>query len=408
MPHIKSFKGIRPQPAYVDQVVIHMEGLSVEQAKVVRETTPYSYVNMLVPKLEHRFLRGSKKELAYKKINENFEEYLENGILVEDERPSIYIYRISHKNVIQTGIWTITSIDDYLDNTVKKHELTRAEREAGLIEYIQQTGIDANPVLITYPANKTIQDIITKSIESEPCLNFRKSGEEHWLWKIECEHEIQQVIDAFGNLPVSYIADGHHRAAAACTAGIERRKLNLKHRGDEEYNFFTSVYISDNELFILGFHRLIKNLTISSTELLLKLQEHFEVTPDDNLTPSVLHEFGMYLKGKSYRLLAKPHTFNSKNPVEELDVTILQKFVLSPLIGITDPRTDQRISFAGGSVAVADLVKQVDDGKFELAFFLFPVSVNQLIEVADAGEVMPPKSTWIQPKFLTGLLIHQL
>lgn len=408
MPHIKSFKGIRPHPDYVADVVIHMEGLSVEQAKIVRENTPYSYVNMLVPKQEHRFLRGSRKELAYKKINENFEEFLEKGILIQDEKPSLYVYRIAHNGVVQTGIWTITSIDDYLDNTIKKHELTRAEREAGLIEYMQQTGIDANPVLITYPPDATIKSIIRKTTQKDPCLNFFKSGEEHWLWKIDHEGDIQLIVDAFKNLPVSYIADGHHRAAAACTSGIERRKLNLKHTGTEEYNFFTSVYIATDELVILGFHRLIKELNISSDELLNKLEEHFELVPSNELRPSKLHEFGMYIKGSGYILHAKRHTINTSHPVDELDVTILQQNILSPILGINDPRTDKRISFSGGVTPVTDLIRQVDEGNFEAVFFLFPVSVDQLINVANAGEVMPPKSTWIEPKFLTGLLINQV
>lgn len=406
MPHIKPFKGIHPHPDYADQVVIHMEGVSIAEAKLIRESTPYSFVNMLVPKLENRFLRGSKKELAYKQINENFEDFLEKGVLIEDELPAVYVYRIMHHGILQTGIWTITSIDDYLDNTIKKHELTRAEREAGLIEYLQQTGMDANPVLITYPPDEVVGRIISDTTKSEPCLNFCKAGEQHWLWKIEKEDAINDVVAAFKNLPATYIADGHHRAAAACTAGIERRKLNLKHTGKEEYNFFTSIYIPANELVIYPFHRLIKSMPVTAGQLLDRLEEHFQVIPAESLLPSQLHEFGMYLDGNHYKLVARAHSWNINHPVEQLDVTILQKYVLSPLMNINDPRTDERISCVGGIEPVNEVVARIDDGTFDVAFFLYPVSVNHLIQVADAGEVMPPKSTCFEPKFLTGLLIH--
>jgi uncharacterized protein (DUF1015 family) len=228
MPKIKAFQGIRPNPQYVDQVVLPLENLSIDQAKEIRQDNPRSYVNMLVPKLENRFMLGSKKELAFKQINENFEDFLEKGIYLQDREPSLYVYRIAHKGMVQTGIWTITSIDDYLNNTVKKHELTRHDREVGLIEYLQQTGIDANPVLITYPPDPDIESIIADTV-TKPCnLHFSLMDEEHWLWKISDPAIVNALIRCFGALPASYIADGHHRAAAACTAGIERRKRNLK------------------------------------------------------------------------------------------------------------------------------------------------------------------------------------
>ncbi len=412
MPKIKPFRGIRPNPAFVDQVVLQIENLTLDEAKIIRQENPYSYINMLVPKLDNIFLRGSKKELAYKKINENFEEFLEKGVLTRDEKPALYVYQISHRGILQTGIWTVTAIDDYLNNTIKKHELTRADRELALIDYLQQTGIDANPVLITYPSVTDIERIISKTCKAVPDLKFNKENAEHQLWKIDHLDDVNALRRAFANLPVSYIADGHHRAAAASLLGIERRKQNLKHTGEEEYNFFTSVYMATDQLRIFEFHRLLKDLNgLSTAGFLSKIETHFEieVLKDSKVfKPQKLHQFGMYLDKTWYKLTAKVKTYQQNNPVAELDVTILQEYVLSPIMDISDPRIDARLSFVGGVTPVEELVKQVDEGNYAVAFTLFPTSIEQLIRVADAGEVMPPKSTWFEPKFQAGLIIHQV
>ena len=355
-------------------------------------------------------MMGSKTELAYKKINENFEDFLERGILIRDAKPSLYIYQVAHRGIVQTGIWAITSIDDYLNNTIKKHELTRADREKALIDYLQQTGCDANPVLITYHPDKKVDQIIKYTIKNKPNLSFTQEKANHKLWKIDDEAPLNGLVESFSQLKVSYIADGHHRAAAASLLGIERRKMNLKHMGTEEYNFFTSVYMATDQLRIYPFHRLLKDTgDFTADEFLKQLNKNFEVNPvKQAVEPSVVHEFGMYLSGNWFKLIAKPQTYHQNNPVAELDVSILQDLVLSPLIGINDPRTDSRISFVGGVIPVEDLVKSVDEGNFAVAFTLYPTSIEQLIRVADAGEVMPPKSTWFEPKFQAGLVIHQI
>lgn len=412
MPKIKPFYGIRPNPDYAGEVVLNMENLSLEEAKLIRQKNPYSYVNMLVPKLDNLFLRGSKNELAFKKINENFEEFLDKGVLIRDSKACIYIYRISRSGRIQTGIWTVTSVDDYLNNNIRKHELTRPEREMVLVNYMQQTGIDANPVLITYPGLPEINQAIQKACLQAPDLSFHKLGAKHELWKVDRQEEFITLIAEFHKLSSAYIADGHHRAAAAARLAMEQRKLNPKYTGEEEYNFFTSVYMAFDQLDIFGFNRVVKDLNgLASTEFLEHLEDTFTINKNSTkevMVPSQIHKFGMYLDGSWYRLVVRPHIIQTDKAVEELDVSILQKHVLSPLLGISDPTTNSRISFSGATLPVESLVKQVDRGEYAVLFTLFPTTIEQLIRVADAGEVMPPKSTWFEPKFQAGLLIHQI
>lgn len=409
MPKIKPFRGIHPGKNFAGQVVLNLENLSLTEAKLIRQENPYSYVNMLVPKLDNFFLLGSRNELAFKKINENFEEFLDEGILVKDPLPSIYVYQINRDGHTQTGIWTTTSIDDYLNNVVRKHELTRADREQSLIDYLQQTGIDANPVLITYKSVPEIERILGETILKEPDITYTKENSEHKLWIIDQKAIITSLIKAFGSLPSSYIADGHHRAAAASLYGIQRRKLNLKHKGDEEYNFFTSVYMSTDQLKIYGFNRLVKDLKgLPVSEFLRKLKIDFNITDSDKVVlPTEMHAFGMYLD-KKWFLLEFKHQLNCKSPVEELDVSILQQYIFSGILNISDPRTDPSIDFIAGPLPINDLIYKVDQKEFALAFTLFPTRIDQLIRVADEGEVMPPKSTWFEPKFDVGLLIHHI
>jgi uncharacterized protein (DUF1015 family) len=409
MPKIKPFSGIHPGKNFAGQVVLNLENLSLIDAKLIRQENPYSYVNMLVPKLDNFFLLGSKNELAFKKINENFEEFLDEGILVKDPEPSIYVYQINRDGHTQTGIWTTTSIDDYLNNVVRKHEHTRADREQSLIDYLQQTGIDANPVLITYKSVPEIEKILLETVAKEPEIIYTKENTEHKLWAIDHKAVIKSLIKAFAGLPSSYIADGHHRAAAASLYGIQRRKLNLKHRGDEEYNFFTSVYMSADQLNIYGFNRLVKNLKgLSVSEFLEKLKIDFNIIVSDKvIVPGKMNEFGLYLD-KKWFLLEFKQRLNPKSPVEELDVNILQEYILSGILNISNPRTDPDIDFVAGPLPINDLIDKVDQNEFALAFTLFPTSIDQLIRVADEGEVMPPKSTWFEPKFDVGLLIHHI
>jgi uncharacterized protein (DUF1015 family) len=317
---------------------------------------------------------------------------------------------VRRAGLTQTGIWTVTSIDDYLNNVVKKHELTNSAREQSLIDYIQQTGIDANPVLITYKPVSAIDKIIRENTLNKADISFKKDETEHHLWKIDTEKTLEILVNEFSKLPSTYIADGHHRAAATSLLGIQRRKLNLKHQGDEEYNFFTSIYMSTDQLRIYGFNRLIKDLNGLSVEKVIELiSQNFKVTESLNiLEPYDVHVFGMYLAGRWYKLSAKSEIIHTNNPLAKLDVSILQDYILSPIFQIVNPRTDSRISYRGGLLPIKELISEVDNGEYAVAFVLYPTGIEQLMEVADAGEVMPPKSTWFEPKFDVGLLIHQI
>ncbi len=410
MPTIKPFLGIRPNPAYAGEVVLDMENLSLQEAKIIRQENPYSFVNMLVPKLENLFLRGSKNELAFKQINENFEEFLEEGVLVQEKKPSVYVYRVSKEGNTQTGIWTVTAVDDYLSNKIKKHELTRPEREAVLIDYLQQTGIDANPVLIAYPPVPKINHIIEKVCQTEPELSFSKAGALHELWKTDDNNFISAIVEEFAGISSSYIADGHHRAAAASLLALRQRKLNPNQTGSEEFNFFTAVFMASDQLKIYPFHRLVKDLNgKSKSQFLDDLSRYFCIEQSHlAVLPEKMHEFGMYLDGLWYHLSILKEIDHNRNPLSELDVSILQDFVFDNILAMPDTRTDSRIGFSGGNVPLEDLIEQVNRGGYAVAFTLFPTSINQLFKVADEGEVMPPKSTWFEPKFQAGLLIHKI
>jgi uncharacterized protein (DUF1015 family) len=314
---------------------------------------------------------------------------------VRDSAASIYIYQVRQDGHTQTGIWTLTAIEDYLDGHIRKHENTVERREKLLADYMQQTGLDANPVLLTYPPDEIIDEITCKYLADTPLLDFTYvDGSVHTIWAIRDLADQQRVVIAFSKMPFVYIADGHHRAASMAKTGF--------------CHYFTTVYMNTNEVRILEYNRLVRDLgTISGEEFMHRIALSFDVfTSSEVVIPGRLHEIGMYFGRQWYRLEVKDGVFDVSDAVEALDVSILQANILGPLLGIKDPRTDARISFEGGATPVSYLQKQVDNGLSAVAFTLFPVSVEQLIAVADSKGVMPPKSTWVEPKFLIGLLTN--
>lgn len=387
-----------------------LENYGSGEARLIATENEYSFLHLIDPALDNTYLRGSRQELVYKKIAENADHFLEKGYLKRSKQPCLYVYRVAHDGLVQTGIWTLTHISGYLNNSIKKHEHTVEKREVLLADYLQQTGLDANPVLITYKPEKSVTSIIEKHTQGKADLDFIFADQSHHqVWSISDPLEIQRLQDAFNNMSSVYIADGHHRIASMTKMGKLKAKLNKNHCGDELYNFFTSVYMDTNQVKVLAFNRLIKDTGQFTPESFLeKLSEQFFLKPVNTaFEPGKWHEMGLYLAGQWYVLTPKSQILRDNDPVMALDVSLLHENILKPLLHIEDPRTDTRIDFTGGIVPVHDLQKKVDDGQFAIAFTLFPTSLEQLMDVADAQAVMPPKSTWVEPKFLVGLLTNQ-
>ena len=375
-----------------------LEAYSTGEAKLIASENECSFLHLINPELDNPYLRGTRQALVYKKINENLQNFLKKQILVEQDPAAVFIYRVTHDELTQTGIWTLTDIEDYLGGSIKKHEHTVERREQLLAAYLEHTKLDANPVLITYTPNPVISSIIQNYVANQQCiLDFTFVDQSrHQVWAMTDPADLKSMVGEFKQMPCVYIADGHHRIASMA-------KL-------PKPTFFSTVYMNTREIKVLEYNRLVRDLGILTPSLFLeKIQESFDLKEmPAEVKPQKLHEIGMYFNSKWFKLVPKKDLYNENNPVEVLDVSILQNFILGPVLSIDDPRTDARITFSGGRIPVAALQKQVDNGLFVVAFTLFPVSVDQIIQVADANGVMPPKSTWIEPKFLVGLITNYL
>lgn len=408
MPAIKPFCALKPVPHLLRMVVTRpLENYGIGQARLIASENSTSFLHLINPELDNPYLRGSRQELVYKKVAENLDDFVEKGVLIAEEQACIYIYQVKHNGLLQTGIWTLTHINDYLQGRIKKHELTVERREALLAEYIQQTNLDANPVLLTYHPNKIVQQIIGKYTALKPQIDFLDMDDiEHRIWSIHEKEDLDLLMKAFVEMPPVYIADGHHRAASMAKMGLHKRTL-YNNSEDAEFNYFSTVYMDTDEVKVLEYNRLIRDLAgQTEEELIAAISVLFEVEKmKEQFKPTALHHFGMYLKSGWYKLVAKPQTYHN-DPVGLLDVSILQNHILIPLLKINDPRTDARITFEGGKTPISELERQVDNGINEVAFVLRPITLDQLIAVADSNAIMPPKSTWVEPKFLVGLLSH--
>ncbi len=411
---LKPFKGLRPPKEIAHLVAARpYDVLNSEEARKEAEGNPYSLLHITKPEID--LPEGTDEHAAevYQKAKENFLMFREKGWLVPDSKDLLYIYAQTMEGRTQYGIVGCAGVDDYLNGVIKKHELTRKDKEEDRMKHVRVTQANMEPVFFTYPAVKEIDDIVENIVTNkEPVYDFiADDGFGHHFWVIEDEATIQRIVSLFAQIPYTYVADGHHRTAAAALVGAEKRRNNPNHRGDEEYNYFMAVHFPDNQLRIIDYNRVVKDLNgLTPEEFIQKLQASFEVQEigSQPYKPTHLHQFSMYLAGKWYSMEAKPGTYDNNDPIGVLDVTILSRLVLDEILGIKDLRTDKRIDFVGGIRGLGELQRRVDSGEMAVAFALWPVSMQQLIAIADSGNIMPPKTTWFEPKLRSGLVVHTL
>jgi uncharacterized protein (DUF1015 family) len=347
----------------------------------------------------------------YRKGKENFNTFIEDGIIFQDEKDCLYIYRLTMNGRSQAGIVAAAAIDDYFNGVIKKHELTRPDKEEDRKKHVRVSMMNAEPVFFAYPALDSIDQIVNKIVKSAAEYDFvAEDGIRHELWVVS-DDNVEKIINEFDSLPCTYVADGHHRTAAAALVGQDLRAENPHYTGDEPFNYFLAVHFPDNQLNIIDYNRVVKDLNgLSKAAFLQKLEAGFQVSlmGRDIFKPAKLHEFGMYLEGEWYKMVAKEGTYDDQDPIGVLDVTILSKQILEPVLNIVNLRTDKRIDFVGGIRGLGELERRVDNGEMKAAFALYPVSMEQLIDIADSGQIMPPKTTWFEPKLRSGLVVHSL
>jgi uncharacterized protein (DUF1015 family) len=412
---VKAFKGLRPPVGIVKQLASRpYDVLNSVEARIEAKDNPYSLLRVTKAEIDLSPEVDVHGKEVYNKVVENFETFRKNGWLKQDTEEKLYIYAQTMNSRTQYGIVCCTSIEDYFNNNIKKHELTRKDKEEDRMIHVRITNANVEPVFFSYPANKSIDSIVAEIVaNNKPVYDFvADDGFGHHFWTIDSKETIAHIIEIFNNeIPSLYVADGHHRTAAAALVGQEKRKNNPNHTGSEEYNFFMSVLFPDNQLKIIDYNRVVKDLNnLSREDFLKKLNEVFvlENKGTEIYTPAGLHNFAMYFEGNWYSLTAKEGTYNDLDPIGVLDVTILSTLVLDHILDIKDLRTSTRVDFIGGIRGLAELKKRVDSGEMRAAFALYPVSMKQLIDIADTGNIMPPKTTWFEPKLRSGLVVHLL
>ncbi len=412
MVKIKAFKGIRPPREIAKEVAARpYDVLNSQEAKA--EAGEKSLLHITKPEIDFDPIIDEHTQQAYDKAVENFRKWKERGWLVQDPKDMYYVYAQTMDGRTQYGLVAACHFEDYMEGRIKKHELTRPDKEEDRMIHIRIQNANIEPVFFAYPAHKEMDEIVTNVVKSKkPEYDFvADDGFGHHFWVIDDEATIKRITEIFASIPALYVADGHHRTAAAARVGLEKKNANPNHRGDEEYNYFLAVIFPDNQLKIIDYNRVVKDLNgLTPEQFLQKLNEGFVVEEKGSeiYKPQQLHNFSMYLEGKWYSLTAKPGTYNDNDPIGVLDVTILSNLVLDPILDIKDLRTSKRIDFVGGIRGLGELKKRVDSGEMKVAFALYPVSMKQLIDIADTGNIMPPKTTWFEPKLRSGLVIHAL
>ena len=411
MVRVKPFAAVRPPKQYVEEVAARpYDVLNSQEAK--EEAGEKSLLHITKPEIDFDPIIDEHSQPGYDKAVENFKTWQQKGWLVQDAKPCYYVYAQTMDGRTQYGLVMCAHTDDYASGKIKKHELTRKDKEDDRMIHVRIQNANIEPVFFAYPDNAEVNEIVDRYIALEPEYDFvAEDGFGHHFWVIDNDADIERITEIFAEIPAFYVADGHHRTAAVARVGAELSVQNPAHTGDEEYNFFMTVAFPDSQLKIIDYNRVVKDLNgLTPEQLLEALSEDFEVCEEgtDIYKPGRLHEFSMYLEGKWYSLVAKEGRYDDNDPIGVLDVTILSNLVLDKILGITDLRTSKRIDFVGGIRGLGELSRRVDSGEMAAAFALYPVSMKQLVDIADSGNIMPPKTTWFEPKLRSGLAIHKL
>lgn len=408
---IRQFKAIRPTPEMAEKVAaLPYDVVNSEEAAEMVIGNPYSFLH--VDKAEIDLPAGTDiySPEVYEKAKSNLEKMITDGVLVQDEKPMLYVYELTMDGRSQTGLVACTSIYEYMQGIIKKHELTREDKEQDRIRHVDICNANTGPIFLAYRTVDEISEIVDNVKKNAPVYDFTaEDGIIHRAWIIDDEETINRLVKLFKDVPNLYIADGHHRNASAAKVGLKRRNENPNYTGDEEFNYYLAVIFPSDQLKILDYNRVVKDLNgLSEEEFIKKLSEKFDIAETEGRAkPDKAYDFGMYMDGKWYMLTAKDE-IKSKDAVKGLDVSILQDNVLIPILGIGDIRTDKRIDFVGGIRGLGELEKRVDSGEMKVAFAMYPTSIEQLMTIADENKIMPPKSTWFEPKLRSGLFIHSL
>ena len=413
MAKIRPFRGLRPPVDLVESVASRpYDVLSSEEARAEAGENEMSLYHIIKPEIDFEPGTDEHDEKVYDKAVANFEKFQANGWLKQDSKPCYYIYAQTMDGRTQYGFVVAASVDDYMSGVIKKHELTRRDKEEDRMKHVRINKANIEPVFFTFPDNDGLEEILAETVAEQPLYDFvAGDGFGHKFWVIDNDSVIAKITSLFEEIPNMYIADGHHRSAAAALVGAEMAKNNPNHTGDEEYNYFMAVCFPESHLRVMDYNRVVKDLNgLSKDEFLLKLSESFDVEFKGGYMyhPEKLHNFSLYIEGEWYSLTAKEETYNDTDPIGVLDVTISSNLILKDILNITDLRSDQRIDFVGGIRGLEELKRRVDSGEMKMALALYPVTMRQIFDISDSGNIMPPKTTWFEPKLRSGLVIHKL
>ena len=413
MAKVKPFRGVRPPKEMVTEVASRpYDVLNSEEARSEAQGNPKSLYHIIKPEIDFEPGTDEHDPKVYTKAADNFKAFQQQGWLVQDEKEHYYVYAQTMDGRTQYGIVIAANVDDYMEGRIKKHELTRRDKEEDRMKHVRINNANVEPVFFAFPDNDVLAEVISTVTKGKPEYDFTApDGFGHHFWVIESEELTEKITSEFAKMPSLYIADGHHRTAAAALVGHEKALANPAHTGTEEYNYFLAVAFPASQLKIIDYNRVVRDLNgMSPAEFLEKLEKDFVVEEKGSevYTPQALHNFALYLEGRWYSLTARPGTYDDSDPIGVLDVTISSDLILRDLIGITDLRSDKRIDFVGGIRGLEELRRRVDSGEMAFALALYPVSMEQLMAIADTGNIMPPKTTWFEPKLRSGLVIHKL